>query len=180
MNRCLCCGVCVPVEVLLSPEVVLTSSHVVTQTVLKKYGGLFGIGLELQHRSAPSSPSRLHSSQSSKLLERHEKLIGAGFTQRFFFYWETGKQLILLQQVCQRKTQNSAPLENSHILHTLLHACILIGRSKVRVVQNKSLEAWNATTYHTERSSHVCNHYRRMINTQYLLRRFCSNTYLVK
>lgn len=31
--------------------------------VLKKHEGLFGIGLKLQHKSAPSNPSQLHSSQ---------------------------------------------------------------------------------------------------------------------
>lgn len=146
---------------MLSPEVVLTPSHVVTQTLLRKYGGLVGIGLELQHRSAPSSPSRLHSRQSSELLEGHEKPIGAGFTQLFFFVFfllrnrETARRVTAgvsgedfrddrelqrdspvalhhssqpswshLQQ--REQPENSGLLENSPILHTLLHACILI------------------------------------------------------
>lgn len=147
---------------MLSPEVVLTPSHVVAQTVLKKYGGLFGIGLELQRRSAPSSPSRLHSRQSSKLLGRHEKPIGAGFTQ--LFSTETQGNVSFCYSRCVRERPRGQPrtserflhfawhhssqLSWSHlqqcelpenriktvdILHTLLHECILTGRSKVSV-----------------------------------------------
>lgn len=104
----------VPAEVMLSPVVILTRGHVVV---------LFGIGLKLQHKWAPSKPSRLHPSPRWAVRQTENSVMARTHTAAYLQHIVRIKLLkhftnIIHNWLLQCNKYNTLPTNRAYKQHT--------------------------------------------------------------